>query len=82
MAQAEKTAGKARLAERLISGLAAEFQRWSKNIEDFTAAEGCPPFPFSSLHILCKQLPGHRKSQTPLYIAVYNKVESVAIVVV
>ena len=38
--QAEKTAGKARLAERLISGLAAEFQRWSTNIEEFAAAEG------------------------------------------
>ena len=40
VAQAEKTAGKARLAERLISGLAGEFQRWSRNIEEFTAAEG------------------------------------------
>ena len=42
VAQADKTLGKARLAERLISGLAGEFQRWSKNIEDFAAAEGLP----------------------------------------
>lgn len=40
VAQAEKTASKARLAERLISGLGAEFQRWSQNIEEFSVAEG------------------------------------------
>ena len=40
VAQAEKTASKARLADRLISGLGGEFTRWSKNIEEFSVAEG------------------------------------------
>lgn len=40
VAQAEKTANKASLAERLISGLAGEFQRWTQNIADFDAEEG------------------------------------------
>lgn len=42
VAQAEKTASKARLADRLISGLGGEFTRWSKNIEEFSVAEGVP----------------------------------------
>jgi len=40
MAQAERTAGKARLADRLINGLAGEFQRWTATIKQFTLAEG------------------------------------------
>ena len=42
MAQAEKTAGKAALAERLISNLAGENQRWNASIHEFAAAEGAP----------------------------------------
>ena len=40
VAQAEKTESKAKLATRLISGLGGEFQRWTKNIQEFTIAEG------------------------------------------
>ena len=40
VAQAEKTAAKARLAERLISGLAGEFQRWTATIGQLAQAEG------------------------------------------
>ena len=40
VAQAEKTASKARLAERLITGLAGEFERWTKTIQEFAIAEG------------------------------------------
>lgn len=40
MAQAEKTSAKAKLAERLISGLSGEFQRWTVTIKELTEAEG------------------------------------------
>ena len=40
MAQAERTANKARLADRLINGLAGEFQRWTQTIKQMTIAEG------------------------------------------
>ena len=40
VAQAERTAAKARLAERLISGLAGEFQRWTATIKRMAQAEG------------------------------------------
>lgn len=40
VAQADKTAAKAALAERLIGNLAGEKQRWSASIESFKAAEG------------------------------------------
>lgn len=40
MAQAERTAAKAKLAERLINGLSGEFQRWTATIKQISAAEG------------------------------------------
>jgi hypothetical protein len=40
MAQAERTASKAQLAERLISGLSSEKQRWGETIGSLTVAEG------------------------------------------
>ena len=40
MAQAEKTSNKAKLADRLISGLSGEFQRWTITIKELTEAEG------------------------------------------
>ena len=40
MAQAEKTSAKAKLAERLISGLSGEFQRWTVTIKELTEAQG------------------------------------------
>ena len=40
MAQAERTANKAKLADRLINGLAGEFQRWTQTIKQMTIAEG------------------------------------------
>ena len=40
MAQAEKTSNKAKLADRLISGLSGEFQRWTVTIKELTEAEG------------------------------------------
>lgn len=40
MAQAERTANKAKLADRLINGLAGEFQRWTQTIKQMTVAEG------------------------------------------
>ena len=40
VAQADKTASKAALAERLISNLAGENQRWNASILEFAAAEG------------------------------------------
>lgn len=43
VAQAERTSNKAKLAERLISGLAGEFRRWTKNIQEFAVAEGVLP---------------------------------------
>jgi dynein heavy chain, axonemal len=38
--QAEKTASKAKLAERLINGLSGEFKRWNETIHLFVIAEG------------------------------------------
>ena len=43
MAQAERTANKAKLADRLINGLAGEFQRWTQTIKQFSLAEGKLP---------------------------------------
>ena len=43
MAQAERTASKAKLADRLINGLAGEFQRWTQTIKQMTTAEGAQP---------------------------------------
>ena len=43
MAQAERTANKAKLADRLINGLAGEFQRWTQTIKQFSLAEGKQP---------------------------------------
>ena len=40
MAQAEKTSTKAKLADRLISGLSGEFQRWTLTIKELTISEG------------------------------------------
>ena len=40
IAQAERTANKAKLADRLINGLAGEFQRWTQTIKQMTIAEG------------------------------------------
>ena len=40
MAQAERTAAKAKLADRLINGLSSEFARWTGTIEQFAVAEG------------------------------------------
>ncbi|KAK9808985.1 hypothetical protein WJX72_007373 [[Myrmecia] bisecta] len=37
--QAEKTATKARLADRLINGLSGEFKRWNETIHKFAVAE-------------------------------------------
>ena len=42
-AQAERTAAKAALAERLITGLAGEYGRWSESIAAMAAAEGRLP---------------------------------------
>lgn len=38
--QAERTAGKAALAQRLISGLAGEFSRWTESIQQMATTEG------------------------------------------
>ena len=38
--QAERTANKAALAQRLITGLAGEFTRWTESIQMMAAAEG------------------------------------------
>lgn len=40
IAQAEKTASKAAMAERLITGLAGEFERWTASIQLMANAEG------------------------------------------
>lgn len=40
MAQAERTAAKAALADRLINGLSSEFTRWSTSIEEIKKKEG------------------------------------------
>lgn len=40
IAQAERTANKAALADRLITGLAGEYQRWTASIQTMAAAEG------------------------------------------
>ena len=40
MAQAERTSAKAKLAERLITGLSGEFQRWTVTIRELTGSEG------------------------------------------
>ena len=40
VAQAERTAAKAKLADRLINGLSSEFARWTATIEQFAVAEG------------------------------------------
>lgn len=40
VAQAQRTACKAALAERLINGLGSEFERWSASIEELRAKEG------------------------------------------
>ena len=40
LAQAERTANKASLAQRLISGLAGEYSRWSESIQQMAATEG------------------------------------------
>ncbi len=63
MAQAEKTSNKAKLADRLISGLSGEFQRWTVTIKELTEAEGrqCSlagsyDQHVSTLQIICKLL--------------------------
>lgn len=38
--QAERTANKAALAQRLISGLAGEYARWTESINQMAATEG------------------------------------------
>lgn len=38
--QAERTANKAALAQRLITGLAGEFARWTQSIQEMAATEG------------------------------------------
>ena len=46
IAQAEKTATKAKLADRLINGLSGENKRWNETIAKFGVAEGeqlCTP---------------------------------------
>ena len=40
IAQAEKTATKAKLADRLINGLSGENKRWNETIHKFGIAEG------------------------------------------
>lgn len=40
IAQAEKTATKAKLADRLINGLSGENKRWNETIAKFGVAEG------------------------------------------
>ena len=40
VAQAEKTAARARLADRLINGLSGEFARWTETIKKMSEAEG------------------------------------------
>ena len=45
IAQADKTATKAKLADRLINGLAGEFKRWSDAIHQFAIAESETPLP-------------------------------------
>ena len=42
IAQAEKTATKAKLADRLINGLSGENKRWNETIAKFGVAEGTP----------------------------------------
>ncbi len=51
IAQAEKTATKAKLADRLINGLAGEFKRWSDAIHQFAIAEGALDTPSKLLCI-------------------------------
>lgn len=38
--QAERTANKAALAQRLITGLASEYARWTESIQQMAATEG------------------------------------------
>ena len=47
IAQAEKTATKAKLADRLINGLSGENKRWNETIAKFGVAEGgaCEQYP-------------------------------------
>lgn len=40
VAQADRTAAKAKLADRLITGLSGEFARWTATIEQMAVAEG------------------------------------------
>jgi len=40
IAQAERTANKAALAQRLITGLAGEYTRWTESIQQMSATEG------------------------------------------
>ena len=40
IAQAEKTANKAKLADRLINGLSGEYKRWNETITKFGIQEG------------------------------------------
>jgi hypothetical protein len=40
MLQADKTANKAAMAERLITGLAGEFERWTHSIREMATHEG------------------------------------------
>jgi len=63
MAQAEKTAMKAKLAERLINGLSGEFQRWSATIKELSSTEGAGHL-LSPLSLLCFRC--HSVAATPM----------------
>lgn len=60
MAQAEKTSTKAKLADRLITGLSGEFQRWTTTIKELAGSEGklfCFGYVKSSLLLSLVELP-------------------------
>ncbi len=61
IAQAEKTATKAKLADRLINGLSGENKRWNETITKFGVAEGTAAL-FAIIHSL-QDLPCTCKAQ-------------------
>ena len=53
IAQAEKTANKAKLADRLINGLSGEYKRWNETITKFGIQEGALQLQFSPEDLEC-----------------------------
>ena len=53
IAQAEKTATKAKLADRLINGLSGENKRWNETIAKFGVAEGTCCLKVNIIDLVC-----------------------------